>query len=140
MPPDSPTRSVTGMNRVILIGHLGQDPELRSRADGTPTTTLSIATNNARKVDGQWVETTDWHRVQADGRNATYLVEHAKKGDLLAVDCTLRPRKWEDTEGKTHHDVIVLVERIAALHHRVGGKAPEAPALAVSNPNSESPF
>lgn len=109
---------MNGMNRVILIGHVGQDPEVRSTASGKRVLRVSIATNNARKVDGNWVETTDWHRVVAFDRTADFLGRFARKGDLLAVDCVLRPRKWEDASGKTQHDVNIVVDRIAALHSR----------------------
>lgn len=121
---------MNGMNRVILIGHLGADPEVRATASGKRVARVSIATNNARKVDGAWVETTDWHRVVAFERSADYLGRFARKGDLLAVDCVLRPRKWEDGSGKTQYEVSIVVDRIAALHSRtrreVGvGEAPE---------------
>lgn len=109
---------MNGMNRVILIGHVGQDPDVRSTASGKRVVRVSIATNNARKVDGAWVEATDWHRVTAFDRTADFLGRFARKGDLLAVDCALRPRKWEDSSGKTQYDVSIVVERVAALHSR----------------------
>ena len=76
---------MNGMNRVILIGHIGSDPEVRSTASGKRVVRLSIATNNARKVDGSWVDSTDWHRVVAFDRTADFLGRFARKGDLLAV-------------------------------------------------------
>lgn len=109
---------MNGMNRVILIGHIGSDPEVRSTASGKRVVRLSVATNNARKVDGSWVDSTDWHRVVAFDRTADFLGRFARKGDLLAVDCVLRPRKWEDANGKTQFDVNIVVERVAALHSR----------------------
>jgi len=109
---------MNGMNRVILIGHIGADPELRSTAAGKQVVRLSIATHNARKVDGAWVDGADWHRVVAFDRTAEFLGRFARKGDLVAVDCVLRPRKWEDTNGKTQYDVNIVVDRVAALHSR----------------------
>jgi len=118
---------MNGMNRVILIGHVGQDPEVRSTASGKRVVRVSIATNNARKVDGAWVESTDWHRVTAFDRTADFLGRFARKGDLLAVDCALRPRKWEDASGKTQHDVSIVVERVAALHSRTRREVGDSP-------------
>lgn len=109
---------MNGMNRVILIGHIGADPELRSTAAGKQVVRLSIATHNARKVDGAWVDGADWHRVVAFDRTAEFLGRFARKGDLVAVDCVLRPRKWEDANGKTQYDVNIVVDRVAALHSR----------------------
>jgi single-strand DNA-binding protein len=109
---------MNGMNRVILIGHIGTDPEVRSTAAGKRVVRLSVATHNARKVDGAWVDGADWHRVVAFDRTAEFLGRFARKGDLLAVDCVLRPRKWEDANGKTQYDVNIVVDRVAALHSR----------------------
>jgi single-strand DNA-binding protein len=109
---------MNGMNRVILIGHIGADPELRSTAAGKQVVRLSIATHNARKVDGAWVDGADWHRVVAFDRTAEFLGRFARKGDLVAVDCVLRPRKWDDANGKTQYDVNIVVDRVAALHSR----------------------
>jgi single-strand DNA-binding protein len=106
------------MNRVILIGHVGQDPEVRSTASGKRVLRISLATTNARKIDGNWVESTDWHRVVAFDRTADFLGRFCRKGDLLAVDCVLRPRKWDDANGKTQHEVSIVVDRVAALHSR----------------------
>lgn len=114
---------MTGMNRVILIGHIGQDPEVRATASGKRVLRVSIATNNARKVDGSWVESTDWHSVVAFDGTADFLGRFARKGDLLAVDCALRPRKWDDAAGKTHHEVSIVVDRVAALHSRTRREA-----------------
>lgn len=116
---------MNGMNRVILIGHIGSDPEVRSTASGKRVVRLSVATNNARKVDGSWVDSTDWHRVVAFDRTADFLGRFARKGDLLAVDCVLRPRKWEDANGKAQYDVNIVVERVAALHSRTRRDASE---------------
>lgn len=103
------------MNRAVLIGKIGQDPEARSTESGASIARISLATNRATKVDGQWVETVDWHRLIAEGATATYLVKHAHKGDMLAVDCTIRPQKWADADGRTHHDVQLVIERVVSL-------------------------
>ena len=137
---------MTGMNRVILIGHIGQDPEVRATASGKRIMRVSLATNNARKVDGNWVESTDWHRITAFDGAADYLGRFARKGDLLAVDCVLRPRKWDDAAGKTHYEVSIVVDRIAALHSRTRreiGDAPRTDVLPIevdAGPVEELPF
>ena len=101
---------------------------MRATASGSLITRVSLATNRATKVDGQWVETTDWHRLIAEGPTAEFLVKNAKKGDMLAVDCTIRPQKWEDAEGRTHHDVSLVIERVASLiPHRPSTEQIEVP-------------
>ncbi len=109
---------MNGMNRVILIGHIGQDPEVRATTSGKRIAKVSIATSNGRKVDGNWVESTDWHRATAFDGTADFLARFARKGDLIAVDCALRPHKWDDSAGKTHHEVSIVIDRVAALHSR----------------------
>lgn len=107
-----------GMNRVFLMGNLGSDPEMRATASGKRVARLSLATRNVRKVDGAYVDTPDWHRVTAFDGTAEFLCKYAHKGDQVAVECALRPRKWQDAAGKTHYDVGVVVDRVLSIHSR----------------------
>jgi single-strand DNA-binding protein len=103
---------MNGLNKAFLIGNLGRDPELRATATGLPVVKLALATRHAKKVNDQWVDTPDWHRVTGFGKEAEYLSRVAHKGDGLAVECAIRPRKWTDKEGKTHYEVDLIVERV----------------------------
>jgi len=107
---------VKGLNKAYLIGHIGQDPELRTTAGGKQLLKLSLATPNARKVNEEWIDTPDWHRVTAWDRDAEYLARYAHKGDLLAVECTIRPNKWIDKDEVMHYDVELYVDRVLSLH------------------------
>ena len=106
---------MVGLNKTFFIGRLGQDPELRSTATGTPLVRLSVATPHSRKVGEEWKEETDWHKVVAFGGNAEYLARYAHKGDALAIECTVRENKWTDKENKTHFETSIICERVLWL-------------------------
>lgn len=104
-----------GLNRAYLVGTLGAEPELRTGLNGSPFARLSIATPNARKVDGDWIDTPDWHRVTVAGA-LVEAVKGAAKGSAIAVECAIRPSRWTDANGHIHHEVTLVVERILALN------------------------
>lgn len=91
-----------GINKVILIGHLGQDPELRALPSGMSIANLSIATTESwtDKQSGEKKEQTEWHRVTLFGRTAEVAGEYLKKGAQVYIEGKLRTRKWQDKEGK----------------------------------------
>jgi single-strand DNA-binding protein len=107
-----------GLNRAFFIGHLGHDPELRSSASGLALLKVSIATPASRKVNETWIDTPDWHRLTLFGQEAEFLGRYAKKGDSLAVECSIRPSRWTDKEGQTHHEVSLVVDRVLWLSSR----------------------
>ncbi|MFZ5481816.1 MAG: single-stranded DNA-binding protein [Myxococcota bacterium] len=125
---------MNGLNKAYLIGHLGRDPELRATPSGVTVVKLSLATRHAKKVDDQWVETPDWHRVTAFGRDAEYLCRAAHKGDVVALECAIRPRKWTDKEEKVHYEVDLVVERVLWVSRKVA-----TPANRVDEPPRETP-
>ncbi len=106
---------MNGLNKAYLIGNLGHDPKLRATASGLAIVKLSLATKHAKKVNEQWTESLDWHRVTAFGKEAAYLSRMAHKGDVLAVECAIRPREWTDKEDKVRHEVDLIVERVLWL-------------------------
>ena len=79
---------------------------------------LNVATPSARKVNDTWVDTPDWHRLTFFGKTAEYVARTAHKGDLIAVECVIRPSKWTDREQVTRYDVSLVVDRLLALHSR----------------------
>ena len=107
-----------GLNRAYLIGNIGQDPELRTTAAGKQLLKLSLATPHGRKVGEEWVETPDWHRLTLFGQQAEYVARYARKGDLLAVECAIRPNKWTDKENVVHFQVDLIVDRVLMLQGR----------------------
>ena len=107
-----------GLNKAFLIGNIGHEPDLRTAANGTPVLKLNVATPSARKVNDTWVDTPDWHRLTFFGKTAEYVARTAHKGDLIAVECVIRPSKWTDREQVTRYDVSLVVDRLLALHSR----------------------
>ena len=121
------------LNKVILIGNLGQDPEARFTPQGTAVTNLSIATNESWKdQSGEMQDRTEWHRVVMYGRMAETATEYMKKGQMVYVEGRLHTREWEDQNQikrkTTELDVITLqcwvedlmprqVNLKAACHH-----------------------
>lgn len=88
------------VNRMILQGHLGRDPETRFSNDGTAICNVSIATQRTWKdKDGQKAEEVEWHRVVFYGKQAELVGEHAKKGESLYIEGRLKTRKWQDRES-----------------------------------------
>ncbi len=125
-----------GLNKAYLIGHIGQDPELRTTANGKQVLKLSLATPHGRKVGEEWVDTPDWHRLTLFDKAAEYVASYARKGDVLAVECAIRPNKWTDKDNVVHYQVDLLVDRVLWLNgkHRQGNtgtqpaKVPPPPA------------
>lgn len=102
---------MNGMNKIILVGRLGRDPELRESRGGTPWCTLSVATSRPRKQDGVWTEETDWHRVKAFGRQAEICHQYLRKGSVVAVEGSLAYSKSE-YDGETRYWADVLADRV----------------------------
>lgn len=88
------------VNKVILLGHLGADPELKSFPSGDSVVNLNMATSETYKdKSGQKQERTEWHRVEFQGRSAEVIHEYCRKGSQLFVEGSLRTDKWQDKEG-----------------------------------------
>lgn len=105
---------MNSLNRAIFIGHLGADPESRATSTGTLIALVNIATTSSRKSGTEWVESTDWHRLTAFEKNAEFLLRYARKGALLAVDCTVKPSSWTDAKGVKHYVTNLVIQKI---HH-----------------------
>ena len=118
--------SLKGLNKAYLIGHIGQDPELRATATGKSLVKLSLATPNSRKVGDEWIDTPDWHRLTLFDTNAEFIAKHARKGDVLAVECTIRPNRWTDASNTVRYEVNLIVDRVLWLNGKHRGEAPPA--------------
>jgi len=100
------------VNRAILVGRLGRDPEVKATASGSHVATLSVATNERRKVDGEWADHTEWHRVVCFGRTAENAGRYLAKGSQLVVEGRLQTDKWTDKDGNTRYTTEVVADRI----------------------------
>lgn len=127
---------MNGMNKAYLLGHLGRDPEVRSTGEGRSVVSFTLATPSRRKVNEEWVDSPDWHRITAFGKDAEYLARYARKGDILCVECSIRPNKWVDREGRTHYEVDIVVQRVLWLNRK--NRAGEAGAGDEATPRPPS--
>ena len=116
------------INKVILVGHLGKDPEVRHLENGSAVATFSVATNeNYKDKNGDWQSMTEWHNVVV----WRYLAEKAerilKKGSLVYVEGKLTTRKWQDTEGKDRYTTEVVGRTLQPLDKKEGGSGAPFP-------------
>jgi len=109
-----------GVNKVILIGNLGQDPEMRYIESGTAVANVSIATSESwnDKNTGEKVEKTEWHRVVFWGKLAEIVGEWLKKGSQVYIEGSLQTRKWQDADGNDRYTTEVKASNMQML----GGK------------------
>ena len=111
------------LNKVILIGNLGQDPEARFTPQGTAVTNLSIATNESWKdQSGEMQDRTEWHRVVMYGRMAETATEYMKKGQMVYVEGRLHTREWEDQNQIKRKTTEIRCDNFTML-----GKRSDAP-------------
>ena len=98
------------LNKVLLIGRLGQDPEMRTTQNGQSVASFSIATNESwRNKEGEQQERTDWHNCVAFGSTAEkYIGPYVKKGTLVSIEGTLQTRNWEDKDGNKRYTTEVV--------------------------------
>jgi single-strand DNA-binding protein len=112
-----------GVNKVILIGNLGADPETRAMPSGTTVANLRIATSESwrDKQTGEQQERTEWHRVALFGRLAEVAGEYLRKGSKVYIEGSLRTRKWQDKEGKDRYSTEIVGNDMQMLDGRGGG-------------------
>src|SRR3954454_15477742 len=117
---------MASVNKVIVVGNLGRDPETRYMPDGAAITNASIATsyNWTDKASGEKKEETEWHRVVFRGRLAEIAGEYLKKGSQVYVEGSLRTRKWQDKEGQDRYSTDIRADVMQMLGRREGGGAP----------------
>jgi single-strand DNA-binding protein len=115
------------VNRVILVGNLGRDAELRYTGGGTPVANFSMATTEVFKdKEGQRREETEWHRVSLMGKQAESVAEYLRKGKQIYVEGRLRTRSWDDKEGNKRTTTEVIANRVVLLGSAGGGQRRDA--------------
>lgn len=126
------------VNKVILVGRLGQAPEIRYAPSGTAIANFSIATNEVRRdKEGNNQETTDWHRIVAFGKTAEFIQQYIKKGDMIYVEGRLQTRNWEDKDGVKRNVTEILSSAVTPLSSS-GGRGGEGGASQGNNYNNRS--
>jgi single-strand DNA-binding protein len=113
---------MASVNKVILIGNLGRDPELRYNPSGVAFCTISLATtrNWKNRESGERQEETEWHRVVFNDKLAEIVGQYAKKGRPLYVEGRLRTRKWQDKEGRDQYTTEIVADQMQLLGSREG--------------------
>jgi single-strand DNA-binding protein len=119
---------MASVNKVILIGNLGRDPEVRYMPSGDAVANISIATTETWKdKNGEKQEKTEWHRVAMFGKTAEIAGEYLKKGSQVYIEGRLETRKWTDKEGQERTTTEVRADRMQMLGSRSGGSERMAP-------------
>lgn len=143
---------MNGVNKVILLGHVGKDPDIRYSQSGTAVANFSLATTERwkDKNTGEKQERTEWHRCTAWGRSAEVIGEYVKKGSPLFVAGKLQTRKWQDKEGVDRYTTEIVVDEFQLLGGRGGGdqqedarpatSASKKPAASQQDFDDEVPF
>ena len=112
-----------GVNKVIIIGNLGADPETRAMPSGSSVANLRIATTESwrDKQSGEQQERTEWHRVALFGRLAEVAAEYLRKGSQVYIEGSLRTRKWQDKQGNERYSTEIVANDMQMLGGRGGG-------------------
>jgi single-strand DNA-binding protein len=119
-----------GVNKVILVGRIGKDPEVRYTAAGSAVIQFSVATNEPFRTDeGKWEERAEWHRVVAFDRLAETCSQLLSKGRLVYVEGKLRTRQWEDQQGVKRYTTEINARDIQVLEGAGQGRQAEAMGL-----------
>ncbi|MFH0809305.1 MAG: single-stranded DNA-binding protein [Pseudomonadota bacterium] len=114
------------VNKVILVGNLGADPEVRYTPSGTKVTSFRIATSERRKdKEGNWQEHTEWHPIVTFGKLADVCGEHLFKGKQVYVEGRLQTRSWEDRDGQKKYRTEIIASDMRMLGSKGGGKPSE---------------
>lgn len=105
------------LNKVILIGRLGADPEVRYMPSGGAVTNLRLATNDGYKdkTTGQFIENTEWHRVVLFNKLAEVVGQYSKKGSLLYIEGRIRTNKWQDKDGQDRYTTEIVANEMQFL-------------------------
>jgi len=122
----APRRGSSGLNKVMIIGNLGRDPEMRFTASGTAMTTFSVAVGrNFRGNDGEWREETEWFRIVAWTDLAERLAQNLTKGRKVYVEGRLSTRSWDGTDGQKHYTTEVIANNVIYLDRAPGASLPD---------------
>lgn len=112
-----------GVNKAIIVGNLGQDPDVRYAPSGSAITNISVATTDSwkDKNTGEKQEKTEWHRVVFFNRLAEIAGEYLRKGSQVYIEGKIQTRKWEDKEGKDRYTTEIVANEMQMLGGREGG-------------------
>lgn len=119
---------MASVNRVLLIGNVGKDPEIRSTAKGTKVANFSLATQRRIKKDEDWENVTDWHSITAYSKSAEICEKYITKGKQVFVEGSLRNDSWEGKDGRRQSKTVIIVNNLQLLGKREDSKRDSSPA------------
>ena len=130
-----------GVNKAIIVGTLGQDPEVRYTQSGSPVANLSVATNENWKDrnTGEMQERTEWHRIVMFGKLAEIAQQYLKKGSQAYFEGRIQTRKWQDQSGNDRYSTEIVANEMQMLGGRGGGGAPADSSGSSSQSGSAPP-
>jgi len=141
------------VNKVIILGRLGKDPEMRYAPSGTAIATFSVATNSRQKTEGEWVDKTEWHNILAFGKSAEFAGEYLNKGKQVFIEGRLQTSNWEDQQGQKKYKTEIVVSELQMIGSKGNNsgdsvkeetvnepKAKEAPATPAAEEEDDLPF
>jgi single-strand DNA-binding protein len=131
---------MASVNKVIIVGNLGRDPETRYLPSGEAVANISVATTSSwkDKASGEKKEETEWHRVSAFGRLAEIMGEYLKKGSQVYIEGQLRTRKWQDKEGKDRYTTEIRADVMQMLGSRAGAGEPRGEPRGEAAPRGDA--
>ncbi|WP_052140946.1 single-stranded DNA-binding protein [Pseudoalteromonas piratica] len=117
-----------GINKVILVGNMGQDPEVRYMPNGNAVANITLATSESYKDKntGQMVDKTEWHRVVFFGKVAEVVGEYCRKGSQIYIEGKLQTRKWQDQQGQDKYTTEIVVDGFTGQMQMLGGRSENA--------------
>ncbi len=116
------------LNKVMLIGNLGADPEIRYTANGTAVANLRVATaENRKNKEGEWEERTEWHRVVLYSRQAEIAKDYLRKGSKVYIEGRIETRSWEDQSGQKHYSTEIIANDMFFLDTKSPGGGQDQP-------------
>ncbi len=130
-----------GINKVIIVGNLGGDPETRYMPSGSAVTNLTVATNESwkDKQTGEQKDRTEWHKVAMFNRLAEVAAEYLRKGSQVYIEGKLRTRKWQDKSGQDRWTTEIIADEMQMLGSRGGGGSAPMSSSSDSAPSSAPP-
>ncbi len=128
-----------GVNKVILVGNLGQDPEIRYMPSGGAVANITVATSESwrDKATGEQREKTEWHRVALFGKLAEVAGEYLRKGSQVYIEGQLQTRKWQDQSGQERYTTEVVVQGFNGVMQMLGGRQQQGGGMGQAQPQQQ---
>ena len=127
------------INKAILVGRVGKDPEVKYTNSGTAVANYSVATNERWKKDGETHERTEWHRIVSFGKLAEICGEYLSKGQLVYIDGKIQTREWEDRDGNKRYTTEIRALRLQLLGSRDDRSTSPQPSGAARDESADEP-